>query len=83
MSKPETTQHKQSEFQWVRVGYASGEKTFLSVYVAPGTRVHIEHLDYPHHSENSEWKGVDIFVYNQTTFHNFHDARAKEIDDAA
>lgn len=78
----QTTPHQKSAFAWERVFYAQGVKTFLSVYRAKGTDVTIEHLDYPHHSEHSEWRGVEVFVYNQTTFHNFHDARAKELSDA-
>jgi hypothetical protein len=77
-----TTEHKKSDFGWARTFYAAAQKTFLSVYRAHGTEIAIEQVEFPHHSENSEWKGVEVFVYNQTTFHSFHDARAKELADA-
>lgn len=73
-------EHKKSDFAWRRVFYTSGDKTCLSIYRAlTGTSITIEHLDYPHHSEHSEWRGVDIFVLNQTTFHSFHAAREAEL----
>ena len=72
-------EHNKSSFVWVRAFFASGEKMQLSVYRARGTSVAIEHVSFPHHSEHSEWKGVEVFVYNQTTFHNFHDARTNEL----
>jgi hypothetical protein len=79
-----TTEHKKSDFTWVSSFTADGQKIHMRIYRAHGTEITIETLDYPHHSQNSEWKGIEIFVYNQTTFHNFHDARSKELlDDKA
>jgi len=75
----EPEQHQKSAFAWERVFYAQGQKAFLSIYRARGTSIAIEHIDYPHHSETSEWKGVDIYVFNQTTFHDFHNARTYEL----
>ena len=73
------SEHKQSDFAWQQVFKADGLKTHLSVYRAAGTDITLEHLDYPHHSEHSEWRGIDIYILIQTTFHNFHEAREAEL----